>query len=156
MNIKTTTLAILAIVTAVSLVTASDLASPVFAVKSTGKTTSSITPISTSTTTTKVSGPIEKFTSCIKATHGTLSRADVNTCYDKFYTGSSGTRSTTSGSTPLGTSAATSLIPIVATNSTSTSTSGHTGHHSHVHSSSLTSGHSPSLTSGHSPSLTSG
>lgn len=129
MNTKktTATLAVFAIVTAVALVTASSLATPVVALKgATTKTVSSKTP-------TKAISSFTKFISCIKTTHKGLTLDQVNSCYDRGYTGSHGVSTIAAGH---GTSSigASSLIPLVGF-PTLSSGSGHTPHHvaSHAH-----------------------
>ena len=127
MNLKTTTLAMIAIVAAVALVTASSLATPVVALKgATTKTVSSKTP-------TKATSSFTKFISCIKTTHKGLTLDQVNSCYDRGYTGSRGVSTIAAGH---GTSSigASSLIPLVGF-PTLSSGSGHTPHHvaSHAH-----------------------
>ena len=127
MNTKKTTtrLAIFAIVTAVALVTAGALATPVFASKgATMKTLSSKTPA-------KATSSLAIFISCIKTTHRGFTIADVNSCYDRGYTGSRGVSTIAAGH---GTSSigASSLIPLVGL-PTFSSGSGHTVHHAASH-----------------------
>lgn len=123
MNTKKTTarLAIFAIVTAVALVTAGALATPVFASKgATMKTMSS-------NTTAKATSSLAIFISCIKTTHRGLTMADVSSCYDRGYSGSHGV-SNTAANNP----GASSLIPLVGL-PTFSSGSGHTVHHAASH-----------------------
>jgi hypothetical protein len=123
MNTKKTTtrLAIFAIVTAVALVTAGALATPVFASKgATMKTLSSNTPA-------KATSSLAIFISCIKTTHRGLTIADVNSCYDRGYAGSHGVSNTAANSP-----GASSLIPLVGLPTVS-SGSGHTVHHAASH-----------------------
>jgi hypothetical protein len=123
MNMKktTATLAIFAIVTAVALVTAGALATPVFALKgATMKTMSSKTPA-------KPTSSLTTFISCVKTTHRGLTIDDVSSCYDRAYAGSHGVSNTAASS--LG---ASSLIPLVGL-PTFSSGSGHTVHHAASH-----------------------
>jgi hypothetical protein len=123
MNTKKTTtrLAIFAIVTAVALVTAGALATPVFASKgATMKTLSSKTPA-------KATSSLAIFISCIKTTHRGLTIADVNSCYDRGYAGSHGVSNTAANSP-----GASGLIPLVGLPTVS-SGSGHTVHHAASH-----------------------
>jgi len=123
MNTKKTTarLAIFAIVTAVALVTAGALATPVFASKgATMKTMSS-------NTTAKATSSLAIFISCIKTTHRGLTMADVSSCYDRGYSGSHGVSNTAANSP-----GASSLIPLVGL-PTFSSGSGHTVHHAASH-----------------------
>jgi hypothetical protein len=123
MNTKKTTarLAIFAIVTAVALVTAGALATPVFASKeATMKTMSS-------NTTAKATSSLAIFISCIKTTHRGLTMADVSSCYDRGYAGSHGVSNTAANSP-----GASSLIPLVGL-PTFSSGSGHTVHHAASH-----------------------
>ena len=123
MNTKKTTarLAIFAIVTAIALVTASALATPVFASKgATMKTMGSKTTV-------KATSSLAIFISCIKATHRGLTIADVNSCYDRGYGGSHGV-SNTAANGP----GASSLIPLVGL-PTFSSSSGHTVLHTASH-----------------------
>ncbi|MGA9169040.1 MAG: hypothetical protein WBL88_03050 [Nitrososphaeraceae archaeon] len=119
---KTTArLAIFAIVTAVALVTAGALATPVFASKgATMKTMSS-------NTTAKATSSLAIFISCIKTTHRGLTMADVSSCYDRGYSGSHGVSNTAANSP-----GASSLIPLVGL-PTFSSGSGHTVHHAASH-----------------------
>ena len=123
MNTKKTTarLAIFAIVTAVALVTAGALATPVFASKgATMKTMSS-------NTTAKATSSLAIFISCIKTIHRGLTMADVSSCYDRGYSGSHGVSNTAANSP-----GASSLIPLVGL-PTFSSGSGHTVHHAASH-----------------------
>jgi len=123
MNTKKTTarLAIFAIVTAVALVTAGALATPVFASKgATMKTMGS-------KTTAKATSSLAIFISCIKTTHRGLTMADVSSCYDRGYSGSHGVSNTAANSP-----GASSLIPLVGL-PTFSSGSGHTVHHAASH-----------------------
>ena len=138
MNTKktTATLAVFAIVTAVALVTASSLATPVVALKgATTKTVSSKTP-------TKATSSFTKFISCIKTTHKGLTIDQVNSCYDRGYTGSRGVSTTAAAGHGTSSIGASSLIPLVGL-PTLSSGSGHTPHHvaSHTHHAGVT--HSP-------------
>jgi len=123
MNTKKTTarLAIFAIVTAIALVTAGALATPVFASKgATMKTMGS-------KTTAKATSSLAIFISCIKTTHRGLTMADVSSCYDRGYSGSHGVSNTAANSP-----GASSLIPLVGL-PTFSSGSGHTVHHAASH-----------------------
>jgi hypothetical protein len=123
MNTKKTTarLAIFAIVTAVALVTAGVLATPVFASKgATMKTMSS-------NTTAKATNSLAIFISCIKTTHRGLTMADVSSCYDRGYAGSHRVSNTAANSP-----GASSLIPLIGL-PTFSSGSGHTVHHAASH-----------------------
>jgi hypothetical protein len=123
MNTKktTSTLAIFAIVTAVALVTAGALATPVFALKgATMKTMSSKTPA-------KPTSSLTTFISCVKTTHRGLTIDDVNSCYDRAHAGSHGV-----GSPGASSPGASSLIPLVGL-PTFSSGSGHTVHHAASH-----------------------
>ena len=128
MNTKKTTarLAIFAIVTAVALVTAGALATPVFASKgATMKTMSS-------NTTAKATSSLAIFISCIKTTHRGLTMADVSSCYDRGYSGSHGVSNTAANSPGANSPGASSLIPLVGL-PTFSSGSGHTVHHAASH-----------------------
>jgi hypothetical protein len=123
MNTKKTTarLAIFAIVTAIALVTAGALATPVFASKgATMKTMGS-------KTTARGTSSLAIFISCIKTTHRGLTIADVNSCYARGYGGSHGVNNTAANSPR-----ASSLIPLVGL-PTFSSGSGHTVHHAASH-----------------------
>ena len=124
MNTKKTTarLAIFAIVTAIALVTAGVLATPVFASKgATMKTMGS-------KTTAKATSSLAIFISCIKTIHGGLTIADVNSCYDRGYGASSHGVSNTAANSPR----ASDLIPLVGL-PTFSSGSGHTIHNAASH-----------------------
>jgi hypothetical protein len=119
-KVITTSLAILAIVTAVSLVTASSgsgLVTFAFAVKKGASVTTTGTSSSkkdTSGTSGTSTGSKSKFIKCITAISGSLSRTDVDNCWNQVF----GSGSSSSGLT-LGTS----------TSSGSSSSSGHSSGH---------------------------
>ena|ERR1051325_3543115 len=139
MNTKKTTarLAIFAIVTAIALVTAGALATPVFASKgATMKTMGS-------KTTAKATSSLAIFISCIKTIHGGLTIADVNSCYARGYGASNHGVSNTAANSPgasnhgvsntaANSPGASSLIPLVGL-PTFSSGSGHTIHNAASH-----------------------
>jgi hypothetical protein len=98
-KVMTTGLAILAIVMAISLITASSggsgLVSSAFAVKKgdskTGTSSSSSSKSSSSTSTSGTStGSKSKFIKCVTAISGSPSKADVDKCWDQVFGGGSG------------------------------------------------------------------
>ncbi len=101
-----TILAVIAIVTAIALVTAGSLTDSVIAVKKhKSKSTSSTSTGGKSSSTT---GGVSKLISCIRALPGSFTRSDVDNCYDTVYntaiSSSSGASSSASGgSVPVGT-----------------------------------------------------
>jgi hypothetical protein len=111
----TTTLAILAIVTAISLITASNcgrLVTNVFAVKSIDKngstdtgglsTSKKSTPSTGSLTTTTSSSPTsseKKFFKCVEAISGKITKTDVDNCYDQVFRTGGKTLSSSSSAT---------------------------------------------------------
>jgi hypothetical protein len=113
-QLTTTALAILAIATAISLVTASNsgrLVTPVFAVKNTDKNGSTSTGGSSTTkkdtasiggsSTTTSSSPTsseKKFFKCVEAIPEKISKADIDSCYDEVF-GSSGKTPSSSSTT---------------------------------------------------------
>ncbi|MFL6472168.1 MAG: hypothetical protein ACJ71H_15105 [Nitrososphaeraceae archaeon] len=111
-QLTTTALAILAIATAISLVTASNsgrLVTPVFAVKNTDKNGSTstggsstskkdATSTDTSTTTSSLTSSEKKFFKCVEAIPGKISKADIDSCYDEVF-GSSGKTPSSSSTT---------------------------------------------------------
>ena len=106
-QLTTTALAILAIATAISLVTASNsgrLVTPVFAVKNTdknGSTTKKDTASTDGSSTTTSSSPTsseKKFFKCVEAIPEKISKADIDSCYDEVF-GSSGKTPSSSSTT---------------------------------------------------------
>ncbi|MFL6461735.1 MAG: hypothetical protein ACJ71J_12470 [Nitrososphaeraceae archaeon] len=100
-QLTTTALAILAIATAISLVTASNsgrLVTPVFAVKNTDKNDSTSTGGSSTTTSSSPTSSEKKFFKCVEAIPGKISKADIDSCYDEVF-GSSGKTPSSSSTT---------------------------------------------------------
>ena len=100
-QLTTTALAILAIATAISLVTASNsgrLVTPVFAVKNTDKNGSTSTGGSSTTTSSSPTSSEKKFFKCVEAIPGKISKADIDSCYDEVF-GSSGKTPSSSSTT---------------------------------------------------------
>jgi hypothetical protein len=109
----TTALAILAIATAISLVTSSNsagLVNHVFAVKNTDKhdstssggsstskkgTTSTDGSTATTTSSSQTSSE-KKFIKCVEAISGKITKADIDDCYDQVFTSSDKTLSSSS------------------------------------------------------------
>jgi hypothetical protein len=114
-KVMTTSLAILAIVTAVSLVTASSgsgLVTSAFAVKKGASATTTGTSSSkkdTSGTSGTSTGSKSKFIKCVTAISGSLSRADVDNCWNQvFGSGGSSSALTLGASTSSGSSSSSS------------------------------------------------
>jgi hypothetical protein len=100
-QLTTTALAILAIATAISLVTASNsgrLVTPVFALKNADKNGSTSTGGSSTTTSSSPTSSEKKFFKCVEAIPGKISKADVDSCYDEVF-GSSGKTPSSSSTT---------------------------------------------------------
>jgi hypothetical protein len=125
MNLKTTTLAMIAIVAAVALVTANGLTSA-SALKGVTSTRTGVTakPVSSTTANTipkSSSGPLSKFISCVKTVKGELTQSVADKCYGKAYT----SIGTTTAKIPHSNTVASDLIPIVGM---PTAVTGHAGH----------------------------
>lgn len=97
-NKPSTTLAIIAIFTAIALLAAGSISTPILAAKTTKKST-------------KTTNSLSKFITCVRALPGSFTRADVDNCYDTVYNISGGSTSggahssasaasSTGGSTP--------------------------------------------------------
>jgi hypothetical protein len=89
-KVMTTSLAILAIATAISLVTASSgsgLVTSAFAVKKSSDTTgtSSSSKKGTSSTSGTSTGSKSKFIKCVTAISGSLTRSEVDNCWDQVF-----------------------------------------------------------------------
>jgi hypothetical protein len=81
-------LALIAVVSAIALLTAGSFSTSILAAKTTKKSTKTI-------------GSLSKFISCVRGLSGTFTRADVDNCYDTVYNAGSGSAVGSSGSVPL-------------------------------------------------------